>query len=54
MSVATPSNAIVYGAGEVRRQQMLRAGVLLDVVMILLATGMVWVLLRTVWPAVVG
>lgn len=52
--VATPPNAIVYGVGEVRREQMLRAGVLLGVVMILVTAGMVWVLLRVVWPNVVG
>ena len=54
LPVATPPNAIVYGAGEVRREQMLRAGVLLDVVMILVATGMIWVLMQVVWPSVVG
>ena len=52
LPVATPPNAIVFGAGEVTREQMLRAGVLLDVVMILVATGTIAVLMRLVWPAV--
>ena len=54
LPVATPPNAIVFGAGEVTRGQMLRAGVLLDVVMILVATGSIALLARFVWPAVVG
>lgn len=53
LPVATPPNAIVYGAGEVSRREMLRAGVLMDAVVILLATGTVSVLMRLVWPAAV-
>jgi len=54
LPVATPPNAIVYGAGGTTREQMLRAGVLMDVVMILVATAMVALLIRFVWPTVLG
>lgn len=54
LPVATPPNAIVFGAGAVSREQMLRAGVLLDVVLILVVTGSIWVLMHVAWPAVVG
>jgi sodium-dependent dicarboxylate transporter 2/3/5 len=54
LPVATPPNAIAYGAGYVTRSHMLRAGVLLDVVVILLSTGVLWLLLQFVWPLVIG
>ena len=54
LPVATPPNAIVYGAGAVTRAQMLRAGVLMDVVMILVASGLAWVLIRTLWPVILA
>ena len=38
LPVATPPNAIVFGAGRLTIPQMMRAGILLDVVMILLVT----------------
>ena len=54
LPVATPPNAIVFGTGYVGREQMLRAGVMLDVVVVLLTTGVAYLLVRTVWPVVLG
>ena len=54
LPVATPPNAIVFGTGRITRAHMLRAGIVLDVVVILLATGLIAVLLGTVWPVVLG
>ncbi|WP_255196531.1 SLC13 family permease [Halorarius litoreus] len=54
LPVATPPNAIVFGAGYVERQHMLRAGLLLDAVVILLTTGATYLLIRLLWPVVLG
>jgi sodium-dependent dicarboxylate transporter 2/3/5 len=54
LPVATPPNAIVFGAGYLRRDHMLRAGALLDAVVVLLTTGAALVLVRFVWPGVLG
>jgi len=54
LPVATPPNAIAYGAGYMDREDMLRAGLPLDAVVILLATGVLTVLLRFVWPVVLS
>jgi sodium-dependent dicarboxylate transporter 2/3/5 len=54
LPVATPPNAIVFGAGYVEREHMLRAGVLLDGVIILLTTGVTYLLIRFLWPLVLG
>jgi len=54
LPVATPPNAIVFGAGYVEREHMLRAGVVLDAIVILLTTGVAYVLVRTLWPVVLG
>ncbi|WP_254829961.1 SLC13 family permease [Haloglomus salinum] len=54
LPVATPPNAIVFGAGYVERDHMLRAGVLLDAVVILLTTGAAYLLIRFLWPHVLG
>ncbi|MFC6954435.1 SLC13 family permease [Halorubellus litoreus] len=54
LPVATPPNAIVYGAGYVEREHMLRAGVLLDVVVVVLATAMALLLGYTLWPIVLA
>jgi sodium-dependent dicarboxylate transporter 2/3/5 len=54
LPVATPPNAIVFGTGYVRREHMLRAGALLDGVVILLTTGVAYLLIRFVWPTVLG
>lgn len=54
LPVATPPNAIVFGTGRITRAHMLKAGIVLDIVIVLLATGLIAFLLRTVWPAVIG
>ena len=54
LPVATPPNAIVFGTGYIERDHMLRAGALLDGVVILLTTGVVYVLIRLLWPLVLG
>jgi len=54
LPVATPPNAIVYGTGRVDREHMLRAGVVLDLLMVVVVTGAVLVLSRTLWPLVLG
>ena len=54
LPVATPPNAIVFGAGYIERDHMLRAGVLLDGVVILLTTGVTYLLIRFLWPIVLG
>lgn len=54
LPVATPPNAIAFGAGYITRSHMLRVGVVLDVVVILLSAGVLWLLLRFVWPVVIG
>jgi sodium-dependent dicarboxylate transporter 2/3/5 len=50
LPVATPPNAIAFGAGYMRRDDMLRAGLPLDAIVILLATGVLTLLIRFVWP----
>lgn len=52
LPVATPPNAIVYGTGRVTKDHMLRAGVLLDLVMIALTTGFMLLAFRVLWPLV--
>ncbi|GAB6861578.1 SLC13 family permease [Haloplanus litoreus] len=54
LPVATPPNAIAFGAGYMRREDMLRAGLPLDAVVILLATGVLTLAIRFVWPVVLG
>mgnify|MGYP000140706060 CR=1 FL=1 len=54
LPVATPPNAIVFGAGYIERGHMLRAGALLDGVVILLTTGVTYLLIRFLWPLVLG
>jgi sodium-dependent dicarboxylate transporter 2/3/5 len=39
MPVATPPNAIVYGSGEITIGQMLRAGFVLNIIMIIVVSG---------------
>lgn len=52
LPVATPPNAIVYGTGRITKDHMLRAGILLDVIMIILTTGFMLVAFRFLWPLV--
>jgi len=54
LPVATPPNAIVYGAGYVERDHMLRAGALLDAVVVLLTTVSTYLMIRFFWPSVLG
>ncbi|HKL29334.1 MAG TPA: SLC13 family permease [Natrialbaceae archaeon] len=54
LPVATPPNAIAFGTGRVRREDMLRAGVVLDAVMVLVVTGMLLLLVRFVIEVVIG
>jgi sodium-dependent dicarboxylate transporter 2/3/5 len=54
LPVATPPNAIVFGAGYIEREHMLRAGALLDAIVILLTTGVAYLLIRFFWPLVLG
>lgn len=44
MPVATPPNAIVYGSGKITIPQMIRAGLVLNLVMIILILGAVFLL----------
>ncbi|MFB6107444.1 MAG: SLC13 family permease [Haloplanus sp.] len=52
LPVATPPNAIAFGAGSLSKDDMLRAGLPLDAVVILLAAGTLTLLVRFVWPVV--
>ncbi|MFG1489271.1 anion permease [Oceanospirillum sp. HFRX-1_2] len=45
LPVATPPNAIVFGSGYVPQSQMMRAGALLNVAMILLIGFASWAML---------
>jgi sodium-dependent dicarboxylate transporter 2/3/5 len=44
LPVATPPNAIVFGSGEVRMIDMIRAGIILNVIGVCLITGMVYLI----------
>ncbi|WP_255151210.1 SLC13 family permease [Halorarius halobius] len=48
LPVATPPNAIAFGTGHVERDDMLRAGVVLDAAMALVASGSLYLLFRFV------
>ncbi|MFC5972987.1 SLC13 family permease [Halomarina salina] len=52
LPVATPPNAIVFGSGYLEQRQMMRAGVVLNVLMTLVLTGLIWLLYQFVWPSV--
>ncbi|MFB6125850.1 MAG: SLC13 family permease [Halolamina sp.] len=52
LPVATPPNAIVFGSGYLQQDQMMRAGVVLNVVMTAVLTVLIWLLFQFVWPAV--
>ncbi|WP_323676972.1 DASS family sodium-coupled anion symporter [Halorubellus sp. PRR65] len=50
LPVATPPNAIVFGSGHVKQSQMMRAGVVLNVLMTAILTVLIWALFQFVWP----
>jgi sodium-dependent dicarboxylate transporter 2/3/5 len=43
LPMATPPNAIVFGSGELRVREMMRAGLVLDLVAILVVVGVLLV-----------
>jgi solute carrier family 13 (sodium-dependent dicarboxylate transporter), member 2/3/5 len=50
LPVATPPNAIVYGTGYIKQRHMLRTGIILNIIMTVVLTGLIWVLFTFVWP----
>ena len=50
LPVGTPPNAIVYGSGLITLPQMVRAGLLLNVLLVPIVIGLLWLL----GPAVFG
>jgi sodium-dependent dicarboxylate transporter 2/3/5 len=50
LPVATPSNAVAFGSGEVTIKQMVRAGVWLNII----SLGLIMVVLYTIVPLVFG
>ncbi|SEO55294.1 solute carrier family 13 (sodium-dependent dicarboxylate transporter), member 2/3/5 [Halorientalis persicus] len=51
LPVATPPNAIVFGSGHLKQRHMMRAGMVLNVLMTLVLTGLIWLLFQFVWPS---
>ncbi|MFC6732211.1 MULTISPECIES: DASS family sodium-coupled anion symporter [unclassified Haladaptatus] len=52
LPVATPPNAIVFGSGHMKQEHMMKAGIVLNVVMTAVLTGLIMLLFMFVWPAV--
>ncbi|MFB6178720.1 MAG: DASS family sodium-coupled anion symporter [Halorientalis sp.] len=52
LPVSTPPNAIVFGSGHIDQKQMLRAGMLLNVLMTVVLTLLITFLFYVVWPHV--
>ena len=52
LPVATPPNAIVFGSGHMSQSHMLRAGMVLNVLMTVVLTGLILLLFTFVWPSV--
>jgi sodium-dependent dicarboxylate transporter 2/3/5 len=44
LPVATPPNAIVFGTGEVRMADMMRAGIILNLIGVVLITAFIYLL----------
>ncbi len=54
MPVGTPPNAIVFGSGLIRLPQMARAGFLLNVLLVPIIVGLLWLLAPLVFGVRVG
>jgi sodium-dependent dicarboxylate transporter 2/3/5 len=52
LPVATPPNAIAFGTGHLTRRQMLRPGLVLDVLMVVVTALVSFGLFTVVWPVV--
>ena len=52
LPVATPPNAIVFGSGYLEQKDMMKAGVILNIIMTGVLTGLIWLLFQFVWPVV--
>ncbi|KDE58072.2 anion transporter [Halostagnicola sp. A56] len=52
LPVATPPNAIVFGSGYIKQEQMMKAGIILNIVMTAVLTGLIWFMFQFVWPTV--
>jgi len=52
LPVATPPNAIVFGSGHLEQREMIRAGVVLNVLMTFVLTAIVLGLFSFVWPGI--
>jgi len=54
LPVATPPNAVVFGSGYLRMQDMVRAGIWLNLVSIVILTLMVYFVLPVIWQIDMG
>jgi sodium-dependent dicarboxylate transporter 2/3/5 len=52
LPVATPPNAIVFGSGYLEQKDMMKAGIILNIIMTVVLTGLIWLLFQFVWPYV--
>ncbi len=52
LPVATPPNAIVFGSGYLEQKDMMKAGIILNIIMTAVLTGLIWLLFTFVWPHV--
>jgi sodium-dependent dicarboxylate transporter 2/3/5 len=52
LPVATPPNAIVFGSGYLEQRHMMRAGIVLNLIMTVVLTGLIWLMFRYVWPVI--
>ena len=54
LPVATPPNAIVFGSGEVRMSDMIRVGIVMNLIGVILITGLIFLLGMTVFSIDLG